>query len=85
MPRNVVAIEDPPYDTSGSGIPVVGARPIIIDALRTTEKSIIDVRQSTRNTPPRSRALCASFSARSSSAANSPRTARFRETPTPRR
>src|SRR5262249_20389007 len=44
IPRKVVATDEPPYETRGSGMPVVGARPIIIAALMMTEKNIMPVR-----------------------------------------
>ena len=54
--RNII-VDEPPYDSSGSGMPVVGKTPICIDTLMNTWKMKNDTRLMTRNVPPRSQAL----------------------------
>src|SRR5260370_25647770 len=51
-----IMVADPPYEISGSGIPVTGRSPICMPTLMTTWKMKNAIRVSTRNVPPRSRA-----------------------------
>src|SRR5262249_42309592 len=44
MASRNMTVDDPPYDSSGSGMPVVGSRPICIDTLMTTWKTTNEMR-----------------------------------------
>src|SRR6266511_3345398 len=60
--KNII-VDEPPYEISGRGIPVVGRTPICIDTLISTWKMKNEIRQMARNVPPRSRAFFANVSA----------------------
>ena len=60
--RNII-VDEPPYEISGSGMPVVGRMPICIDTLINTWKMKNEIRQIDRNVPQRSRAFLAKLSA----------------------
>src|SRR5438067_13371618 len=56
--KNII-VDEPPYEISGRGMPVVGRTPICIDTLISTWKTKNEMRQIARNVPPRSRACLA--------------------------
>ena len=58
--KNII-VDEPPYEISGSGMPVVGSTPICIDTLMRMWKMKNEIRQIARNVPPRSRAFFAKF------------------------
>src|SRR5258708_1022819 len=55
MDMKNIMVADPPYETKGSGMPVTATSPICIPTLMMMWKMKKQMRESTRNVPPRSR------------------------------